>query len=247
MDRSLYISSVGLANIERAQTARANNLANVSTTGFRADLARFGTEEVTSADTYRVRSYGVNQGAGVDLSSGVQLETGRNLDVAVNGDGFFAVVDETGTEGYTRSGSLQIDATGRLLNGVGRQLMGLAGPIALPPFENVLIGADGTISVRPQGQGPDALAVVDQLKLVNPEPDQVYKGSNGLLYNREEIPFIPDANVTVNSGFLESSNVNAIHELTEILSLARQFELEVRMMQTAESNDEAAAQLLRVN
>ena len=245
MDRLLYVSTVGLSNIERAQAAHANNLANVSTNGFRADLARVMAEEV-DGDVYRARVYGVNAGAGVDLSSGTQTETGRELDVAVNGAGFFEVLDGNGEAGYSRDGAFQVDQFNQLVNSRGQQVMGRGGPIVLPPYESLLVGADGAITVRPQGQGPEALVVIDHLKLVKPEAADVYKDGTGLLRNREGVPFDMDPSVQVNSGFLETSNVNAINELTEILSLARQFELEVKMMKVAETNDEAASQLLRI-
>ena len=246
MDRLLYISSVGLANIEKAQTARANNLANASTPGFKADLARIAAQELEGANTYATRVYGTNQGAGVDLAPGAMMATDRNLDLAVSGKGFLAVLDAEGQEAYSRDGRLQIDATGRLLNNKGQQLMGRGGPVALPPYESILFGADGSITIRPQGQGPEALVLVDHLKLVNPEPDQIYKAANGNLYGKQEEVFAVAPEVRVSSGFVESSNVNAINELTQILSLARQFELEVKMMKTAETNDEAATQLMRI-
>ena len=247
MDRLLYVSTVGLGNIEQAQALRANNLANASTTGFRADLARVMSQEV-QADGYRSRVYGVNDAAGVDLSHGTQMETGRELDLAINGDGLFAVALSNGQEGYTRNGAFQIDSAGRLLTQQGFSVLGSGGPISLPPFESIVFGKDGSITVRPQGQGPDALVQIDRLRLINPAPEEVTKDSTGMLVAAAEgVPALPvDETVTVNSGFLESSNVNPIHELTEILSLARQFELEVRMMKTAETNDEAASQLLRV-
>ncbi len=245
MDRSLYISSVGLANIERAQTAHANNLANVSTNGFRADLARVMSSEV-AGEGFRSRVYGVNEGADIDLSPGVQKETGRDLDIAINGDGLLAVMQENGQEAYTPEGGLQVDSLGRLMTSRGHQVMGLGGPISLPPFESIVFGADGSITIRPQGQGAEALVQIDRLKLVDPLPDAIRKSANGLLTGAEGEVFAASPTVTVNSGFIESSNVNAINELTQILSLARQFELEVKMMKTAETNDEAATQLMRI-
>jgi flagellar basal-body rod protein FlgF len=245
MDRLLYVSAVGLGNIEQAQTARANNLANVSTNGFRADLAHVMASEV-DGQGYRARVYGVNEAQGVDLSHGPSIETGRDLDVSINGDGLFAVVGPDGTEGYTRNGAFQVDAAGRLLTQQGHPVLGAGGPIALPPFETIVFGRDGTITVRPQGQGPDALVQVDQLKLVNEAPVNLRKNGAGLLVTQDELPLNGDPEVSVTSGFLEGSNVNAINELTEILALARQFELEVRMMKVAEENDSAAAQLLRI-
>ena len=246
MDRLLYVSTVGLANIEQAQAVRANNLANVSTNGFRGDFAQVMSQEV-KGDGYQGRVYGVNNAPGVNLAHGSQQQTGRSLDVAINGDGLLTVLLPNGEEGYTRNGNFQIDSTGQLLSSQGMPVMGRGGPVVLPPYESIVFGADGAITVRPQGQGPDALVQVDTLKLVNPDAERVKKDATGMLVDVEGIPFNVDETVMVNPGFLETSNVNAIHELTEILSLARQFELEVRMMKTAETNDEAASQLLRIS
>lgn len=245
MDRLLYVSSVGLSNIEQAQTARANNLANVSTNGFRADLARVTSQEVVS-DGFRTRVYAVNEGAGVDMRGGTQIETGSSLDVAISGDGLFSVLGPDGTEAYTRNGAMQVDQFGRLLNANGFQVLGEGGPVVLPPFESIQFGTDGSITIRPEGQGPEALVQIDRLRLVNPAAAEVYKDEAGLLKNVAQMPFATDSSVSVVSGFVESSNVNAVHELTEIISLARQFELEVKMMKVAESNDETSSQLLRI-
>ncbi len=245
MDRLLYISTVGAANIERAQALHANNLANVSTTGFRADLARAESRWV-EGDGHPARVYGVSEAERVDLSSGVKQATGRMLDIAVEGEGFIAVELPEGGEGFTRDGALRLDSLGRLYSSKGLPVLGEGGPIALPPFESIVIGGDGVITVQPEGQGPDTLVQVDRIKLVNPPADSIEKGAHGLMQRSDDLIEPPDANVKVVSGFLESSNVNAVNEMTEILSLARQFEIEVRMMQTAQQNDEAASQLLRV-
>ncbi|MEM7002536.1 MAG: flagellar basal body rod protein FlgF [Pseudomonadota bacterium] len=245
MDRLLYISAVGLRHIEQAQTAKANNLANVSTDGFRADFARAMASEPTD-ELYRSRVYGVYEGAGVDMQQGVLRETGDPTDVAINGDGLFAVVDASGREAYTRNGSFSVNNLGQLVNSQGQVVMGRGGPVALPPFETIMIGGDGSITVKPQGQGAEALVQIDRLKLVNPDPAQIYKGSNGLLYTRDGQPQDVADDVDIRAGFVESSNVNAIAELTDILALARRFELEVRLMNEAQTNDEAASQLLRI-
>ncbi len=245
MDRLLYISTVGLSNIDQAQTARAHNLANVSTVGFRADLARVMATEV-AGDGYRSRVYGVNESGGVDMSYGSQTDTGRDLDLAINGDGLLSVRLPDGQEGYTRNGALQLDPAGRLLSAEGFEVLGQGGPIALPPVESIVIGADGTLTVRPEGQGPESLVQIDRLKLVNPPVAELAKHPTGYLVVGEGAVTPADPDVTVASGFLETSNVNAVNELTEILSLSRQYELEVRMMSIAEENDQAASQLLRI-
>ena len=216
MDRLLYVSSVGLSNIEQAQTARANNLANVSTNGFRADLARVTSQEVVN-DGFRTRVYAVNEGAGVDMSGGTQIETGSSLDVAINGDGLFSVLGPDQTESYTRNGAMQVDQFGRLLNANGFQVLGEGGPVVLPPFESIQFGTDGSITIRPEGQGPEALVQIDRLRLVNPAAAEVYKDEAGLLKNVAGGPFPQAPGVSVVPGFVESSNVNAVHELTEII------------------------------
>jgi flagellar basal-body rod protein FlgF len=246
MDRLLYIATVGARHIDRAQQLAANNLANVSTTGFRADLARAESRWV-EGDGHPARVYGVSQTEHVDMSLGVKQQTGRPLDVAVAGEGLIALQNPDGSEAYTRNGQLRVDAFGRLLGENDLPVLGEGGPISLPPFTSVQIGRDGTISIRPEGQAPNTLVEVDRIKLVNPAPGDVLKNSSGNLVRADGEAEARASGVELESGYLESSNVNAVHELTSILSLARQFELEVRMMQTAKDNDEAAARLMQVS
>ena len=245
MDRLLYIATTGASQIERAQAVHAHNLANVSTTGFRADYAQ-AQSRLVGGDGIPARVYGITQGPGTDHSEGIKRQTGRSLDVAIEGPGFLAVQLPDGSEGYTRAGDLQVDSFGRLLSRDGLAVLGEGGPIALPPFTELFIGADGGVTVQPEGQGPEALVQVDRLKLVNPPLEEVRKDATGLFRHRDGEPLPADPAVRVVSGFLEESNVNAVNELTEIMMLARQFEIEVRMMRTAESLDEAATSLVRV-
>ena len=245
MDRLVYIAATGANNIDRAQALHANNLANVSTTGFRADLARAEAHEVVG-DALPARVYSVESGERSDFSPGAKQATGRSLDIALEDEGFIAVQLPEGGEAFTRHGQLAIDPLGRLTTGKGVPVLGDGGPIALPPFEKVVIGGDGSITVQPEGQSPNTLVQVDRIKLVNPSLDEIHKGAHGMFVRGDDLVEPADADVTLVSGFLESSNVNAVAELTSIMSLARQFELEVRMMQTAQSNDEAASRLLQV-
>ncbi|NOX50116.1 MAG: flagellar basal body rod protein FlgF [Gammaproteobacteria bacterium] len=245
MDRILYISKVALGNVERAQAAHANNLANVSTVGFRADLARvLGTD--VDGTVQQSGAAKVSHTEGVDMSHGTQMLTDRSLDFAINGDGLLAVLLSDGSEGFTRNGSLQIDASGQLLSYDGHLVLGQGGPIAVPPGENLLIGSDGTLTIQPEGQGPESLVTLDRLKLVNPPASEIARHPTGYLARVDREVSVADINVRVTSGFLESSNVSAINELTRMLALSRQFELEVRMMRVADENDQAASQLLRI-
>ncbi|MDH3643139.1 MAG: flagellar basal body rod protein FlgF, partial [Gammaproteobacteria bacterium] len=197
-------------------------------------------------DGYPARIYGITETPGTDFSEGILQATGRALDIAVEGPGFLTVQLPDGSEAFTRAGDLQLDSAGRLLSRDGLPVLGDGGPIALPPFQSLVVGEDGSLTVRPQGQGPETLVQVERLKLVNPNVGDIVKDASGLFKRADGAPEPADANARVVSGFLESSNVNAVNELTEILSLARQFELEVRMMRTAQSNDETAAQLLQI-
>ena len=178
MDRLLYNSSVGASNIERALAVRANNLANVSTTGFRADFAQ-AQAYWAEGDGHPVRAYGITENPGVDFRQGTLIQTGRSLDVAVEGEGFIAVQTEDGGEAYTRAGDLTVDGLGRLLDGRGQPVLGDGGPIALPPYDRLYIGQDGSISVQPEGQTPETLVEVARLKLVNPDPADLTKDAGG--------------------------------------------------------------------
>jgi flagellar basal-body rod protein FlgF len=181
-----------------------------------------------------------------DFTAGALQETGRDLDVAAKGDAWIAVQAPDGGEAYVRTGSLEIDALGQLRTGDGLPVLGNGGPIAIPPEEKIEIGEDGTITVRGQGNNPNALATVDRIKLVTPDPKQLEKGTDGMIRMKQGQPAPqPDANATVQSGFLEASNVNAVEEMTSILALSRQFELHVKMMRTAEDDSQAMARVLQ--
>jgi flagellar basal-body rod protein FlgF len=246
MDRLLYVAMTGAAHIDRAQTVHANNLANVSTSGFRADLAQARAVQV-NGDGFPTRVYALAEQPASDLRQGPLMETGRDLDVALRGDGFFAVQLADGSEAYTRAGDFVVDSLGTLRNGSGLAVLGDGGPITLPPYERLQIGADGSITIQPEGQGREALVQLDRLRLVRPEAGAVAKGADGLFRPVDDVALPSSPEVSVVSGFIESSNVNAIHEMTAILELARQFELEVRLMKSAQENDEAAQSLVSVN
>jgi flagellar basal-body rod protein FlgF len=145
-----------------------------------------------------------------------------------------------------RAGSHQADAQGQLVTGDGKLVLGENGPILLPPFEKMEIGDDGTITLQATGQAPNALAEVGRLKLVNPADGELEKGEDGLMRLRSGAPMLPaDPTVRVAKGFLESSNVNVVEEFTQIISLARQFEMQMKMMRTVEDNSSAATRLLQ--
>ena len=245
MDKSLFISMSGASQNMLAQRAHANNLANVSTTGCRRDFEQARSMPVYG-ESLPTRAYAMTERPGTDMSSGSLQETGRDMDLAVEGDGWIAVQAPDGTEAYTRAGSLNIDAFGLLRTSSGLPVLGNAGPIALPPADKVEIGQDGTITVRALGEAAHVLADVDRVKLVNPDPGAMRKGEDGLMRVEGALEQPADGAVRVATGFLEGSNVNAVEEMTAMLSLARQFELHIKMMRTAEENSSTTNRLLQL-
>lgn len=245
MDRLLYVAMSGAREAMQAQAVNAQNLANASTTGFRADLESYRSLPVYGPG-HASRVYGVATGMGVDFSPGSAVSTGRDLDVAVNGNGWIAVQGPDGNEAYTRAGDLRVDSLGLLRTGAGHVVMGGGSPIAVPPFETVQIAGDGTISIRPVGASANTLSVVDRIKLVNPESADMEKGPDGLMHMKNREPAVADGAVTLQAGALESSNVNTVEAMVNMIQLARQYETQVKIMANAEENDRAASQLLRL-
>lgn len=246
MDKMLYVSMTGAQNNTLGLRAHANNLANVSTSGFRRDFEQARSMPLFG-DTYPARVFAMSERPATDFRPGTLQETGRDLDVAIGGKGWVAVQAPDGSEAYVRTASLNIDALGVLRTGNGLPVMGNAGPIAVPPEQKVEIGQDGTISIRALGENPNVLAEVDRIKLVNPDPKSLEKGTDGLIRVKGQPEAEADATVQLTSGFLEASNVNAVEEMTAILSLSRQFELSVKMMRTAEDNASAMARVLQIS
>lgn len=246
MDKLLYVAMSGASENAIAQKAHANNLANVSTNGFQRDLEQARSIPVFG-EVMPSRAYAMSERPGTDFSGGAMIDTGRDLDVAVKGDGWIAVQTADGGEAYTRSASLNVDALGVLRAGNGLPVMGNGGPIAVPPEEQIEIGADGTISVRSLGEGPKVMAQVDRIKLVNPDMKNMEKGADGLIHTKDGKAAGADGTVQVESGFLQASNVNAVEEMTSVLTLSRQFELHIKMMKTAETNDESMARVLQIS
>lgn len=246
MDRMLYLAMNGAKQTMIAQQANTHNLANANTTGFRQDLITFEAVPVEGPG-FESRTYALTRGPSVSLEQGPTNATGRALDVAINGPGFFAVQAADGTEAYTRAGDLRIGPGGVLTTGRGDIVLGNGGPIALEAAESVVIGTDGTISIRPVGEGPDNILEVNRLKLVNPDPATLEKRPDGLIGIRGGELANPDAAVTVLPGSREGSNVSAVDSMVNMISLSRSYELSVKMMQVAEENDAASASLLRLN
>lgn len=247
MDKMLFLSMSGARENMYSQRAHSNNLANVNTTGFKTDLAQARAMQVFG-EGYPTRVYAQSERPATLTDSGELIETGRSLDVAVQEKGWLTVQKPDGTEGYTRAGELQVTAAGQLVTGNGLPVIGAGGdPIIIPPNEKLDIGLDGSVNIKPLGGQDNDLEIVGQLKLVNPENGTLFKGLDGLMRTDDQEPLDPDVNVQVRTGFLESSNVNAVHEMTSIISLSRQFELNIKMMKTADETGDAATRIMKLS
>ena len=246
MDKLLYIASSGANQDLVATSLRANNLANAQTNGFKAQL-----EQARSMPVYGeglpTRVFAMTESPTNNYESGPMIQTGRDLDVAVQGDGWFAVQDAQGNEAYSRDGNFQLGADGVLEDVHGNVVMGDTGPIFLPvPLDNLNIAADGTISIRPQGAPESVLEEVGRLKLVKSEYRDMERGNDGLFRMQDGSIAQADETVAIRTGMLEGSNVNAIDEMVNMLSLQRHYELQVKMMKKADTLDTRGNMLLRI-
>ncbi|MEO9079258.1 MAG: flagellar basal-body rod protein FlgF [Rhodanobacter sp.] len=246
MDRALYLAMTGATQMMRAQQTVSNNLANASTVGFKSELSAFKSMPVLGQGLSS-RTNAVAVGLGQDPTQGPTISTGRSLDVALNGNGWIAVQSPDGSEGYTRAGDLQLTATGQLTDRSGNPVMGSSGPISLSNNEHISIGEDGTISAVPAGDGPNTVAALDQIRLVNPDSAEMSKGRDGLMHMDDGSQADVDPTVRVTSGALESSNVNASAELVKMIALSRQYDMQIKSIKSADDNATASSKLLQLN
>ncbi|QTN24463.1 flagellar basal-body rod protein FlgF [Rhizobacter sp. AJA081-3] len=241
MDRMIYLSMSGAKATMQRQDVLANNLANASTVGFRAELHAFRSVPVEGSGA-STRVYALESTPGYSDAPGVVSNTGRPMDVAMRGNAWLAVQGLDGTEAYTRGGSLETTADGTVVTHSGLTVLGDGGPIQVPANSEVSIAADGTVSARgANGRS----ATVGRLKLVTPEAP-LERGTDGLFRATEgDLP--ADATARLQDGALEGSNVSPVETMVAMISAARQFEAQMRMLQTAENNEKTAAQLLSMS
>ena len=243
MDRMIYTAMTGAKHTLEQQSTVSHNLANATTTGFRAQLDEFRAVPVQGAPL-ATRAFVIDATVGTDFRAGAIQHTGRELDVAIQGQGWLAVEAPDGTEAYTRNGSLQIDENGQLASASGLPILSDGGQLAIPPGSRLAVAKDGTISLLPDGSAATGLTTIGRLKLVNPPTTDLVRGDDGLFRLKDGGAATADPNVNVISGALESSNVNVVDAMVDMISLARQFEMQMKLLQNAESNDAKAAQLL---
>lgn len=246
MDRLIDVARTAMRGTLARQTAISNNLANVNTAGFRAEIYNASTRWV-GGPGFDTRAESVDQVIGADFKQGSMIETGNPLDIAVNGDGLIAVQASDGSEGYTRRGDLRTTESGLLLTGDGNPVIGQSGPITLPPADSVNIAKDGGIWIVPQGGRVDQPVQVDTIRLVNAKGSTVAKGTDNLFreVNGGVLPEDPNAKVT--PGSLEGSNVNATAALVNMIEASRAWENQIKLIQTAKEIDSSGANLMRID
>jgi len=246
MDTSLYVAMSGAKQAMLAQAVNSHNLSNANTTGFKADLSQFRSMPVYGAGLPS-NVYAMAERPGIDFNHGTMQSTGRDLDVSIAGDGWLAIQAEDGSEAYTRAGDLRITPTGLLTTGTGLPVLGDGGPVSLPEASKIEIGSDGTISIIPLGDSAATLSAIDRIKLVKPDLADVEKGKDGLFRLKSGANAEPNAAVRLVSGSVESSNVSVVSSMVSMIELARNFELQVKMMKTVSENEATSAQLMRIS
>ena len=246
MDRLIYTAMTGARHAFLQQAGVAHNLANASTTGFRAMEHKFRAVPV-QGEGMPTRAFVVDASVVDVFDQGPMMATGRPLDVAVQGSGWLAVETPDGREGYTRAGNLQVNANGQLQTASGLNVLAESGTIAIPPDNSITISPDGTVSAVPLFGTPNNVNVVGRIKLVNPPEDELVRGDDGLFRMKGGTPADADEAVRLAPETLEGSNVNPVDSMVNMISLARQFEMQIKMLQTADANANKASQILSMN
>lgn len=247
MDRLIYTAMTGASQTLNRQAAVAHNLANVSSAGYRAEEHRLRAVQVQSNSLQKglaTRAFAVDASTHTDYTPGPMMITGRPLDMAVQGAGWIAVQLADGSEAYTRNGSFEINVNGIVQTRSGLPVLGDGGPIAIPPDVKISVGVDGTISALPESGAQNTVSVLGRVKLVNPPEADLVRGEDGLFRLRDGGAAPADERINVAAGSLEGSNVNPAEQMVTMISLARQFELQMKMLSTADANDRAATQIL---
>ncbi len=242
MDRMIYTAMTGAKHILDQQATTAHNLANATSTGFKAQVDSFRAVPVIGSGM-PTRAFVVNSTVGADFNPGPIQATSRDLDVAIQGSGWLVVQRADGSEGYTRNGSLKVSENGLLQTASGLTVMGDGGPISIPPDVTISIAKDGTVSSVSNSTLPGPSNAIGRLKLVNPPEADLVRSEDSLFVTKSGSAEV-DANVNVVSGALEGSNVNVVDAMVTMISLARQFETQMKLVQSAENNANKASQLL---
>ena len=245
MDKLVYTALSGLRSQMSAQSTIANNIANASTTGYRAERVNFDRLILTGTgfESRELASEEVND---FDRRAGTMVQTGRPLDVAVTGDSWMAVQAKDGTEAYTRRGDLNVAPSGVLETGDGFPVMGSGGPITVPPYQSIAIAGDGTVTIVPPGGDASQPQVIDKIKLASTDGTQTSKGLDNLLHVKGGGVLPEDMDATVQGGALEQSNVNLTQSLVDMIENQRSYEVQANLLKEAKTMDESSASLMRM-
>lgn len=246
MDRLIYTAMTGASQAFMQQAGVAHNLSNAATIGFRAMEHKFRAVPI-QGEGMPTRAFVADASVANVFDQGPMMATGRPLDVAVQGAGWIAVEAPNGQEAYTRAGNLQVNANGQLQTASGLNVLSDGGPIAIPPDNTITVSPDGTVSVVPLFGTPNNVNDVGRIKLVNPPETELVRGDDGLFRMRSGQPAETDDKVRLASETLEGSNVNPVDAMVNLISLARQFEMQIKMLQTADTNAGRADQILSMN
>lgn len=247
----LYTAMSGAKHGMDQQAIASNNLANVSTPGFRAQLDAVRAVPVQGEARLDTRTHALATTPGYSAAPGAIEHTGRTLDVAFKGDAWMAVQADDGTEAYTRRGDLQVDADGILMTGNGLPVIGDGGPLGVPQGASIFLGADGTVSALPPGEGPEAIVDVGRIKLATPEPGELTRGEDGLFRAPENAEGQPgvlaaDEAATLISGALEGSNVSAVEAMVSMIDVARRYDMQMKVITSADENAQRATSMLSI-
>lgn len=243
MERFVHSSLNAMRGAMTRQGIIAHNLANASTTGFRADLASVNSLWLSRGGdvTGATASSGI---AAFDGRSGPVSPTGRPLDVAMEGAAMLAIQAPDGEPAYSRRGDLNVSPTGLLTDGAGYPVLGDGGPISVPDGAALRIADDGTLyAANPEG-GPER--VIDRLILASSFGADMAKDEEGLLrvVGGGTLPADPEARLR--SGALEGSNVDATAALVDMIEAGRGWDMQMRLITTARDIGEAGSSLMRV-
>ena len=247
MDRMIYTAMSGASQAMARQAAVAHNLANANSTGYKAEEHRLRAVQVQSQAAQKglpTRAFAIDASTHTDFSAGGMVGTGRPLDVAVQGPGWIALQMPDGSEAYTRNGSFELNVNGVLQTRKGIPVQGDGGAISVPPEVKLSIGVDGTLSALPESGAQNTPSVIGRIKLANPPTADLVRGEDGLFRTRSGDAAPMDETVSIVGSTLEGSNVNPAEQMVNMISLARQFEMQLRMVSTADANDKAATQIL---
>uniref|UniRef100_UPI004047E0FF flagellar basal-body rod protein FlgF n=1 Tax=Polynucleobacter sp. TaxID=2029855 RepID=UPI004047E0FF len=247
MDKLIYTALTGAKQVMDQQATVANNLANVSTAGFRAQIDSYQAVPIVGDGELKTRTQVVSGNTSSDYSYGPIQRTGRDLDIAISGPGWFAVIDKEGKEAYTRNGSMMATSTGLLQTQRGFNLMGEGGPITVPPDSTINIAKDGSISTIVPGSNPAINNELGRLKLVNPAVETLVRGDDGLFRTKDGNPAAIDQTVTVVDSSIEGSNVNVVDAMVRMIHLSHQYEMQINLLKNAENNAAKASQLFNLS